>query len=139
GRFEIKPSGRNSFLALATPGTYAAADYLQWSDQFKPEFDLIREALKRPFARIEGNYEKPVDVPIPNFIAVRMVAQTLSQRAQCFLLLGKPDEALGELTLLHELSRLLEAKPSGKPMTLVAAMINVAVRGLYTEVISDGL
>ena len=29
--------------------------------------------------------------------------------------------------------------PSGKPMTLVAAMIHVAVTGLYTSAIADGL
>jgi hypothetical protein len=34
---------------------------------------------------------------------------------------------------------LLEGRPSGKPMTLVAAMINVAVAGLYAGVIEDGI
>ena len=35
--------------------------------------------------------------------------------------------------------RLLEAAPSGKPMTLVAAMINVAVTGLYVDTIAEGI
>ena len=34
--------------------------------------------------------------------------------------------------------RLLEGAPTGKPMTLVAAMINVAVTGLYVDTIADG-
>jgi hypothetical protein len=63
----------------------------------------------------------------------------LGQRAQCYLLLGQPEAALHELTLLRDLERLLQAKPTGKPMTLVAAMINVANTGLYAGIIADGL
>jgi hypothetical protein len=54
------------------------------------------------------------------------------------LLLDQPDKALDDLALIHGLSRLLEARPTGQPMTLVAAMINVAITGLYVETIADG-
>jgi len=117
----------------------ASAKYLAWSDQFQPEFDEIREALKLPSARMDGDYSKPSEIPIPNFITVRIVAQTLAQRAKCDLLLGQPDKALQELTLLHDMRHLMEAAPTGKPMTLIAAMINVAVTGLYVDTIADGL
>ena len=116
-----------------------ARDYLAWSDQFLPDFDLIRAALKRPYARIECNYGQPMTVVAPNFATVRIVAQTLAQRTHCCLLLGEPDKALLELTLLHDFCRILEGAPTGKPMTLVAAMINVAVTGLYADTIADGL
>jgi hypothetical protein len=117
----------------------AARKYLAWSDQFEPDFDLFREALKRPYARMDGDYSIPYEIPIPNFVVVRIVAQTLAQRAKCDLLLGRPDRALQELTLMHDMCRLLEAAPTGKPMTLVSAMINVAVTGLYVNIIADGL
>ena len=117
----------------------AARNYLAWSDQFEPQFDLIRQALKRPYARIDGDYSKPYEIPIPNFITVRAVAQVLAQRAKCDLLLGQPDKALQELTLMHDMCRLLEATPTGKPMTLVAAMIDVAVAGLYVDSVAEGL
>jgi hypothetical protein len=68
-------------------------------------------------------------------VTLRIVAQILAQRAQCYLLLGQPAEALRELTTLHKLDRLNE----GKPMTLVAAMIQVAIAGLYCNIIADGL
>jgi hypothetical protein len=116
-----------------------ASDYLTWSDQFAPDFNLMREALKRPFARMDGDYHDPVAMPIPNFVAVRIVAQTLAQQAHCHLILKQPESALDDLTLLHDLCRLLEAAPTGKPMTLVAAMINVAVAGLYVDTIAGGL
>ena len=83
--------------------------------QFEIDFDMIREALKRPYARMEGNYEQPVGMPTPDFVCIRSLAQILAQRAQCLLLLGQPERALAELTLVHDLSRLLEARPTAKP------------------------
>ncbi len=118
--------------------TETARAYLAWSDQFQPDFGLMRRALKRPYARMDGDYSVPYEQPIPNFLTVRSVAQTLAQRAHCYLLLNQPEQALRELTLIHDMCRLLEAPPTGKPMTLVAAMINVAVTGLYVEVITEG-
>jgi hypothetical protein len=115
-----------------------ARAFLTWSDQLKPQFDLIRDALKRPYARMEGDYSNPMDISIPNYIAIREVARKLAQRSDCFLILQQPDKAVNELALLHDLRHMLEASPSGKPMTLVAAMINVAVAGLYVEAIGDG-
>lgn len=117
----------------------AARDYLEWSDQLTNEFNLIREALKRPYARMDGDYLHPLEIPIPNFVTIRTVAQTLAQRVHCYLLLKQPENALRELTLLHDLRYFLEAKPSGKPVVLVSAMINVAVTGLYASAIADGL
>lgn len=116
----------------------AARAYLAWSDQFKPDFDAIGQALNRPYARIDGDYVQPYNVPIPNFIAVRTMAQMLAQRAHCCFLLDEPEQALAELTLLNDSRRLLEGAPTGKPMTLVAAMINVAVAGLYVDTIDEG-
>jgi hypothetical protein len=117
----------------------AAENFLAWSDQFQPDFDLMREALKRPYARMDGDYTRPYEIPIIDFVNVRTVAQTLAQRAKCELLLGRPAEALNELTLLNDSRRLMERAPTGQPTTLVDAMINVAVTGLYAETIGKGL
>jgi hypothetical protein len=116
-----------------------ATHYLAWSGQFVPDFDKIREALKRPFARMDGDYEEMLAIPMPNFVALRVVAQTLARRAQCYLLLQEPESALQELTLMHDIPRLLEASPTGKPMTLVSAMVSVAISGLYANTIADSL
>lgn len=116
----------------------AAADYLQWSDQFVPAFDDIREALKRPWAMLPGDYSVPYELPIPNFVTLRSLAQTLAQRTQCYLLLNEPDKALRELTLMHDVCRILERPLTGKPMTLVEAMINVAITGVYVATVQEG-
>jgi len=135
-RIHIEPDGTNTFRV--TLNSASAAGFLASSDTLEPDFDLIREALKRPYARIDGDYSMTYTIlfPIPNFISVRAVAQTLAQRAKCDLLLGQPDKALQELTLMHDMSRLLE---TGKPTALVTAMINVAVTGIYVDTIAVGM
>ena len=141
-RLRVEAAGSNSFRVSLNRSQFwfsTAADYLELTDQFETDFDMIREALKRPYARMGGDYEQPVAMPIPDFVCIRVLAQTLAQRAQCLLLLGQPERALRELTLCHDLSRLLEARPTAKPMSLVAAMINVAVTGLYLDTVADGL
>jgi hypothetical protein len=115
--------------------TNVAADYLRWSSGFAPEFAVIRKALERPHASIEDSYQQPFEMGIPEFVVIRNIAQTLEKRARCCFVLGKSDQALDELTFMLELRRLLE----GRPLTLVSAMINVAVTGLYLDVVGDGI
>jgi hypothetical protein len=135
-RLRVKADSPNFWQVLLDPSScISAADYIAWTDQSQGDWDLIRAALNRPQARMESDYQQPFARPIPHFIAVRTIAQVLAQRCQCYLLLGRPEEALRELTLLHDLRRLLDAKP----MTLVSAMINVAIQGLYASVVADGL
>jgi hypothetical protein len=134
--FTVEHVAGNTFrVVLNSPQIYTAADYLAWSSQYEPQFDLIRAALKRPSARMEGDYLKHFGMPMPNYVTYRAVVQTLLQRAQAFLLLGEPDKALRELTLVHDLRRMVLVKP----VTMVAAMIDVAVNGLYANVVADGL
>ena len=56
----------------------AARKYLAWSDQFEPDFNLVREVLKRPFARMDGDYSQWFTMPIPDYVSVRAVVQTLA-------------------------------------------------------------
>ena len=140
GHLRIEAVGdHKSFRVLLTGVRItAAADYLKWSDQFIPALDEIREALKRPYATIPGDYSQPLFQPMPNFITLRVVAQLLVQRAQCEFLIGQSDQALHELTLVHDLCRILEHRPTGQPITLVEAMINVAITGLYVNTVAEG-
>ena len=116
-----------------------ASHFLAWSDQFQPRFSEIREALKRPDARMDGDYAIPYKIPIPDFVALRALVQVFAQRANCWRLLGKPQQALEELTFLNDTRHMLEAAPTGKPMTLVSAMVNVAIVGLYVDTIARGM
>jgi len=136
--FRVEPAG-NSLRMFLTLVPVAAADYLAWSDPFSADFDKIREAVKRPSARLDGDYEQLHRAPAPNLTAVETVACRLASRAKAFLMRGQPEEALRELTLLHDLRGCLEPKPSGKPMTLAGAMADVAIGALYAETVDYGL
>ncbi|HEV2456323.1 MAG TPA: hypothetical protein VGY98_18815 [Verrucomicrobiae bacterium] len=141
GQLHIAPTANQNVFQVSLTGVRitAASDYLKWSDQFVPAFDDIREALKRPYAILPGDYSNPVFMPIPDFVTMRALAQTLAQRAQCDLLLGKPDDALQNLTLIHDSCRILEKPGIGHPESLVEAMIDVAITELYAAMIAEGL
>src|SRR6185436_7293424 len=130
-RLRVVTSENNSFrVVLDRSQIFTASEYLRWSDQFQPHFDLIRQALKRPHARMDGDYEQPFAIPVPNVKTFRLASQTLAQRAQCYLLLGQPENALRELTLIHQMLRLLDAKP----ITMMSAMLQVALTGVHANV-----
>ncbi|HTA30868.1 MAG TPA: hypothetical protein VK731_10295, partial [Candidatus Cybelea sp.] len=133
---KFEPEGNGSYH-VTVPVLVRAADYLTWSDQLGPQFMFIHQALQRRYARMEGSYERPETIPIPNFITVRSLEQTLAARAECHFLSGQPEEALRDVTSMHDLCRPIMEE--NKPMTLVSAMIDVAVRGLYANTIADGL
>ena len=117
-----------------------ASRFLAWSDQYQPDFDLIRDALKRPDTRMDGDYSVPYQSPYRQFHThVRACGPVLlARRAESYILLGQPDKALEQLTLINDSRRIMERLPTGQPMTLVDAMINVAVTSLYAETIAYG-
>lgn len=138
-RLQVLGLGDGSFRVRLTPPPRTTADFLAWGEQLEPEMKAIREALRRPYARIDCDYQIPETIKIPNFVTIRQLVQFLGTRADCDYLLGQPEKALEELTLLNDSRRIVEAPPTGKPMTLVASMIDVAVAGLYGDTIADGL
>jgi len=118
----------------------SASNYLAWSDGFAVQFDQIRDAVKRPTAYIDGYYQHPFQsssLSYPNFVSYRAVSQVLVHRAKCHLLLGEPDQALADLTLLHDLNRTLDN--SNQPAILVTIMMHVAISGIYVDAIACGI
>ncbi len=134
-RLRIESKGDNSFSVSLNLSEFATAtDYLIRSDTVVPGFNLIREAVSRPQLRMDGDFQRPFEMPILNFVAIRSLAQEAAQRAQCCLLLGESEQAFHELSLIIDMRRLL----TSKPITLVEAMIDVAISGLYVETLADG-
>jgi hypothetical protein len=133
----VEPAG-NALQIWLAPLPIAAADYLQWSDQFRPQFDLIREAVKRPASRIDGDYAHLDRVPSINFLAAEPAACVLADRAKCFLMLDQPELALAEVTLLHDFIASL-ARPGAKQISIPAAAGIATLRTLYGETVAFGL
>lgn len=130
----IEAVGGNSFRMVIIKAINAA-DFLAATESIKADFEVIRQGLARPFVRMDDDYQQLFDIPIPRFVTIRSTVQMLAKRAQCHMLVGDPDKALQEVTLMNDMRRLLDARP----MTLVSAMINVAVAGLYADTVADGL
>jgi hypothetical protein len=136
---QVSPAGSNLFRVWLKWRAYSAADYLAWTQPVEADFDVMRQGLERPLVRIDGDYQRPYERPIPNFVRLRTVAQMLAQRALCYLLLGQPKAAWHELAPVRGMCLMLEGKPASNAPTLVDAMIDVAITGLYTSIIQDGL
>lgn len=115
----------------------SASNYLAWNAGFDSQFKLIREALARPAARMIGDYHKPFEVPIPNFVTYRALGQVLAHRAKCHLVLDQPDRALDDLTFLYNLNR--APVKDGKPVLLVTSMVHAGILQLYVNAIARGL
>ncbi|MGD0412594.1 MAG: hypothetical protein ABSC18_12940 [Verrucomicrobiota bacterium] len=135
---KLEPSGGNSYQVTMLAPT-SAADYVARFDKNAPDLAVVRQALQRPYARLAGDYRIFDKIPIRAIVSIRTVSQRLAALAECYLLLGQPEKALDALTFMHQLCRALEAHPTGRPSSLVAAMINVAVTGLYASTIEDGM
>ncbi len=133
---KFEPDGEGSYR-VTMPRLARASDYLAWSDGLEPQFAIIRRALERPRSQLPGFYTNPNTIPGPNYPSTRNLSQTLGARAQCLLLLGRPDEALADLTLIHDFCRRIPAEQ--QPATLLSAMVNQAVRAMYAEQIGEGL
>jgi hypothetical protein len=129
----LKHTGPNRVEIMLTADS--AAGSLEWYDQFEPDFELLRQALKRPYAQRDGDDVELPKLKLPSFIVVRDEIQLLENRATCHLLLNQPDEAFSDLTLLNDTRRILEARP----MTFYSAMMNVAACGAFTFEIAEGL
>ena len=136
---QVASAGSNLFHVWLKSRVYSAADYLAWTKPVEADFDVMRQGLQRPLVRIDGNYQRPYERPIAGFVRMRTAAQMLAQRAQCYLLLGQPGAAWRELAPVRGMCKMMEGKPDGNAPTLVEAMIDVAITGLYTSIIQDGL
>ncbi len=139
GFFEpnVSPAGTpeaNVFKIQLTGRMTRAEDVIQLTDAFKPEFEQIREALRRPGYYLDSISEIAWKSPIMNFVAVRTLAQMGDARARSYLLLNRPAEAWQELILANDFRRCLESNS----WNLVTAMVDVAIAGVFVSSVEDG-
>jgi hypothetical protein len=114
-----------------------ADSFLQSNAKFNPDFNLMREALRRPSTRIPDSYGKHSDIPRLNIQAWYAVVRTMSTRARCHLLLNQPGAAVEDISLMDDISRrLLEAQ---KPVTLEAAWFDMQGKGGCARLIAEGI
>jgi hypothetical protein len=136
----LQPGPNDSYFVLAAAGSACSVDdYLNWSDHAQAAFAQLRSALRRPYALLPGDFRDPANLPTEDLLAFCTASQMLSQRAQCLLLRGQAEAARQELALLNGLRSVLNAPPTNRPTTVVAAVINAEIAGAYCSATADGL
>lgn len=80
---------------------------------------------------------QPLSITLPNVASLYAVVTTLEQRAKCHLVLGQPEKAWQELTLLHDMGRMVEGQ--GKFITPEGASMRRGGSRRFLQVIAKGL
>ena len=119
----------------ASSDELSLAELDQWFDRYDEAFAQLRDAGQRPKVVWPGDYSLPINAPMPNFVAIRTLAQVLVSRAKVHLVIGESSAALEDLDALSVVIKSLRSEPA----TIVTAMIHVAVAGLYTATVEEGL
>jgi hypothetical protein len=89
---------KTSFALAQTPDTNVvqilssgilAEDIVECFARCEPVFDKLAEALKRPHARMDSDYQDPISVPIPNPESLEALAPRYLDRLPHDLITGK--------------------------------------------------
>jgi hypothetical protein len=86
----------------------------------EPDLSELRSASRLPYAQFDAKGQDPLLVTLPNFVALRCLAQILSVQAGALLQQGQSAKALQDLRVILRLSDALKTHN-----TLVAAMLRV--------------
>lgn len=140
--FAAKPADLQGFvnelIARGTVSQKTNANLAQLALQgFQPiatDLAELRQASLRRYAQFPVQGDDPISLRVPDFVVVRALCHILCLRADAFLAAAQPEEALKDLQVVFRLSDALE--PS---LTLVSAMIRVALNGMVLGPFRDGV
>ncbi|MCI0534749.1 MAG: type II secretion system protein GspG [Verrucomicrobiales bacterium] len=110
-----------------------AAVVLQALVSVEAELAELRAASKRPFAKLELNYPDPISADLPNFVALRELAQLLVLHASAELALTNAGVAFEDIRAIHRLADLVSEEPN-----LVSAMIGSTLHNLALQAFWEG-
>lgn len=117
----------------------SAQEYLTWSDRCRPEFELLRQALKRPLGRIPADARDLSGRPVLNVNTLLMLEKVLEQRISYHTQLGQSAEAWRDLALLHDLGRLQTTGSTDQPESLAMEFSFLSWAEMWSEAIGHGL
>ncbi len=103
---------RSAKFALSPMPQEPAADVLAALDGLTADFDELREASKRPFARLKLAHPDPLNCDVPEFNAVWTLSHLLSLRTSAELALGRADGAFADVRVIHRLADVNRTEPS---------------------------
>lgn len=125
----------NANFSLPQPKGEPAADVLAVLESVEDDLNELRQAARRPSAKLHltVDYTDPFSSDIPNFVALRTLAQLLSLRASSELALARTDDPFADISVIHRLGDTASPEPN-----LVSAMICVAIRNLELQAFWEG-
>jgi len=99
----------------------------------EPDLSELRRASRLPAAQFDARGQDPWHLTIPNFVALRSLAQILSVHAGASLQQGQSAKALEDLAVILRIGDALKSHN-----TLVASMIRVALVGTALGPLREG-
>jgi hypothetical protein len=130
GNAKFEPAANGSCqVTMQVPSS--AAELLATIAVLEPQFTVMRQAFQRPYVRILG-------ADVKHFAGFGYLARVLDTQAKCHLILGQPEEALRDLTLIKDLCRLVE-DPPGSKSGMVAMLVRATLTAIDMDAIADGL
>jgi hypothetical protein len=110
-----------------------AADVLLALKPMESEFNQFRDAATRPRAQIQLEFPDPISAQMPNFVALRELAQVFNMKAIAELRLRRVDEAFADNRVIFRLADASRSSPN-----LVCSMIYCAINGLVDQPFWEG-
>ena len=123
----------NANFSLPQPPGEPAIDVLASLKSVEDDLNELRQAARRPFAKLHANYSEPFASDIPNFVALRTLAYLVSLRASAELALGRSEDAFLDTVVIHRMGDTASPEPN-----LVSAMICIAIHGLELHSFWEG-
>lgn len=111
-----------------------AEEILNAFQPIEPQIAELRAAAKRPYAQFTNNHANAFLADVPNFVAMRTVAQFMVLHSYAELASGHSDRAFADIEVVHRLADSLNVSS-----TLVTAMIREAILGLTLQPFEQGL
>jgi hypothetical protein len=103
----------------------------------EPVLDEIRLASHRPFARFNVSYndENPAGILLPHLAVVKQLSLIFALHASAELVLGKTDEAYGDVEMIFYLAECLNGEPF-----VISQLVRVdIIRNFARQMIWEGL
>jgi len=115
----------------------SATSFLQSNAKFDHDFELVRQALQRPYSRIRGKYNRMDHPPAVSLGTMFALVRTLVMRAKCHILLNQSEAASGDIMLIDDMSRgLLERQ---KPVEMLTVWVDSLGERICTGLVRQGI
>jgi hypothetical protein len=135
--YNASPEGQTNGFPFASPPQTPAADVLKALSSFNPALEELRQASRRPHARIPLNYENGFDSAselLPWLANMKRSAQFLQLRILAEEQNHEGSQALEDIKLLLRVSDCIREQPF-----LISHLVRIAITAITLQPVYEGL